>query len=411
MFCHRLRAFTLIELLVVIAIIAILAAILFPVFTKVREKARQSNCMNNQRQLAIAIRMYIDDHDGLLPDANTWKADCDNLPPMTFSCPTAGKSKNGYVYNAALSNQPENFNSPDKVMLTADGSRSGGATISWAEGITAWYSAGAGVTTDDDGKVQEWSTRFMPTYTQGMDLTAANICFDEKDIAYRHTGKTIMSFLDGHVEPTDGVPSSGGGEPFTMTTADGGSAEGPSTPPTLVADGLTGKPTIRFVAEDRTCLKNSKGIGVNLNRDDYTVIMVRNMNPPATVPGSYSTLISVPGVAIRVRKLHYLLGDGSVDEQSFTTTPAICMWSLVVSGSSYNTYLGGAPQDNGTLQRNMSARDVDPAFIGREVLNWPSYNTFPATMDLSELLVFKRALSSAEIAVVHSRLLEGYAIP
>lgn len=53
---HR-RGFTLIELLVVIAIIAILAAILFPVFAKAREKARQTTCSNNQRQLAVAILM------------------------------------------------------------------------------------------------------------------------------------------------------------------------------------------------------------------------------------------------------------------------------------------------------------------------------------------------------------------
>ncbi|MHB9022949.1 MAG: prepilin-type N-terminal cleavage/methylation domain-containing protein, partial [Armatimonadota bacterium] len=49
------RGFTLIELLVVIAIIAILAAILFPVFAKAREKARQTTCLNNQKQIATAI--------------------------------------------------------------------------------------------------------------------------------------------------------------------------------------------------------------------------------------------------------------------------------------------------------------------------------------------------------------------
>ena len=50
--------FTLIELLVVIAIIAILAAILFPVFANAREKARQTTCMHNQRQLVTAITLY-----------------------------------------------------------------------------------------------------------------------------------------------------------------------------------------------------------------------------------------------------------------------------------------------------------------------------------------------------------------
>jgi prepilin-type N-terminal cleavage/methylation domain-containing protein/prepilin-type processing-associated H-X9-DG protein len=57
------RGFTLIELLVVIAIIAILAAILFPVFAKAREKARQTSCLNNNRQLATAFLMYAQDYD------------------------------------------------------------------------------------------------------------------------------------------------------------------------------------------------------------------------------------------------------------------------------------------------------------------------------------------------------------
>jgi prepilin-type N-terminal cleavage/methylation domain-containing protein len=52
------RGFTLIELLVVIAIIAILAAILFPVFAQAREKARTASCGSNARQLGLAVRMY-----------------------------------------------------------------------------------------------------------------------------------------------------------------------------------------------------------------------------------------------------------------------------------------------------------------------------------------------------------------
>lgn len=63
----RRRAFTLIELLVVIAIIAILAAILFPVFAKAREKARQSTCTSNTKQLALAILQYMSDYDQKYP--------------------------------------------------------------------------------------------------------------------------------------------------------------------------------------------------------------------------------------------------------------------------------------------------------------------------------------------------------
>jgi prepilin-type N-terminal cleavage/methylation domain-containing protein len=64
------RGFTLIELLVVIAIIAILAAILFPVFAKAREKARQTKCTSNQRQIALAVQMYTQDNNETLPLAS-----------------------------------------------------------------------------------------------------------------------------------------------------------------------------------------------------------------------------------------------------------------------------------------------------------------------------------------------------
>jgi prepilin-type N-terminal cleavage/methylation domain-containing protein/prepilin-type processing-associated H-X9-DG protein len=70
----RKSAFTLIELLVVIAIIAILAAILFPVFAQAREKARQATCQSNLKQLGLAYLMYAQDYDDV--GAPMWNKDC-----------------------------------------------------------------------------------------------------------------------------------------------------------------------------------------------------------------------------------------------------------------------------------------------------------------------------------------------
>lgn len=65
------NGFTLIELLVVIAIIAILAAMLFPVFARARAKARQASCLSNLKQIGTAVEMYCSDYDGCLPWVNS----------------------------------------------------------------------------------------------------------------------------------------------------------------------------------------------------------------------------------------------------------------------------------------------------------------------------------------------------
>ncbi|MEN6356124.1 MAG: prepilin-type N-terminal cleavage/methylation domain-containing protein [Armatimonadota bacterium] len=88
----RKKGFTLIELLVVIAIIAILAAILFPVFARAREQARKSNCQNNLKSCAVALQLYWGDYDGTLPSsAITGQTTYDNTKSTTFV------SKVGYL--------------------------------------------------------------------------------------------------------------------------------------------------------------------------------------------------------------------------------------------------------------------------------------------------------------------------
>ncbi len=85
------RGFTLIELLVVIAIIAILAAILFPVFARAREAARSTTCKSNLRQLGIAVQMYVQDNDGqyfqhwyLAPTYWFGRVDSSTTPPTVY---------------------------------------------------------------------------------------------------------------------------------------------------------------------------------------------------------------------------------------------------------------------------------------------------------------------------------------
>ena len=90
------KGFTLIELLVVIAIIAILAAILFPVFAKAREKARQAACLSNVKQLGLAVMMYVDDNDSMFPYSVLQKT---GQPNIWYYDNLYTYTKNDKIYN------------------------------------------------------------------------------------------------------------------------------------------------------------------------------------------------------------------------------------------------------------------------------------------------------------------------
>ncbi|HOF88660.1 MAG TPA: DUF1559 domain-containing protein, partial [Armatimonadota bacterium] len=126
------KGFTLIELLVVIAIIAILAAILFPVFAKAREKARTTTCLQNVRQIGTAIQMYVQDNEEMLPGVrgindSSWRTNMNQYleAPKIFDCPTrtgdGGVNKpeygmNGALFAAALGD----IRAPEATILVAD---------------------------------------------------------------------------------------------------------------------------------------------------------------------------------------------------------------------------------------------------------------------------------------------------
>jgi prepilin-type N-terminal cleavage/methylation domain-containing protein len=148
MFTHRrggsrASGFTLIELLVVIAIIAILAAILFPVFAQAREKARQANCLSNCKQMGTAAMMYVQDYDETYPNAartTIWypgpKGTWDNLPNKAL-----GNVAIGNVGNQLLPYLKNTGVFADMSDPTGAGGTSGNTDLDLARGSYYWNSA------------------------------------------------------------------------------------------------------------------------------------------------------------------------------------------------------------------------------------------------------------------------------
>jgi len=161
----KLKGFTLIELLVVIAIIAILAAILFPVFAKVREKARQISCLSNEKQLGLAFMQYEQDNDELNPcgmyglelgfgwaysiypyvkstGAFACPDDAYTTPPQAAWVQATGQGfvVCSYAQNMELSQVPTTqFTAPSKTVQLVEVTGVGIALPGWQSPTTAWY--------------------------------------------------------------------------------------------------------------------------------------------------------------------------------------------------------------------------------------------------------------------------------
>ena len=194
----RRNRFTLIELLVVIAIIAILAAMLLPALAKAREKARQSSCVNNVKQLSLGAMMYVDDNNeffmprfqpiAIYPEpagSVRWspfpgaKGLLDVYINNSYVglFPSLGPSLRGYGYNGALINgtvATGQVKRPSAILLFVDDTWGGGTAYQPSQGVAGWG--------------QNFTSTPATAPVWGVNCPYG-----------RHNNQVNVSFCDGHV--------------------------------------------------------------------------------------------------------------------------------------------------------------------------------------------------------------------
>ena len=216
------KAFTLIELLVVIAIIAILAAILFPVFARARENARRASCMSNLKQIGLGMMQYTQDYDEKMPagfSSSTGAVYPDGVTRSTeswrvaifpyvksiqvFNCPSADSylewTGGYYITRAAYA---YNWRAPSGTGLSNVGvhmgNNTGGSSIAAVEDV-----AGTIFITESSSSLTRFDTAHFPTEA---DIKSSGACVDgtnySTSICLRAPHMDTMNtlFVDGHVK-------------------------------------------------------------------------------------------------------------------------------------------------------------------------------------------------------------------
>ncbi len=208
----RRRGFTLIELLVVIAIIAILAAILFPVFARARENARKATCQSNLKQISLGYRMYSQDHDERFPtdwvtippgtawtDRYTWRAMIFPYVKNTgvYSCPSDSSRYQGALAGVCANGEGSLQASYGDNTFHYNGAAPHPPGTRWASDSEIAAPAELIVVGDSTGGSHQMSFAADTLYTYRAvtgTLTSADTG------ALRHMDGANYGFADGHVK-------------------------------------------------------------------------------------------------------------------------------------------------------------------------------------------------------------------
>jgi len=196
--------FTLIELLVVIAIIAILAAILFPVFAKAREKARQTSCLNNLKQIGLGMMQYVQDYDEEYP--RTW-----NWDPArgTYTGPFGVMQP--YVKNTNIFLCPSQATHNTLTYQIFPTSYAFNYYLAWSN-LSSCVKPAATVAMADSGACATLYSDNTPAVTENSpqepggwilcppDLYAATGNWDWVAPSMRHSARCNVAFADGHAK-------------------------------------------------------------------------------------------------------------------------------------------------------------------------------------------------------------------